>query len=338
MAVATEDLAAFLAEKRTGIGGSDAAAVCGLSPWKTPHDIFLEKIGLAPLVDETPAMRWGNLLEDAVADEYATQTGRKVRRARVMRRHKRHTYMIAHLDRTVDRIAAGDSTGPTRIVEVKTVGKWANLDEWGEPGTDELPDYYLTQAHHNLAVTGADVCDMPILIAGQDFRIYSVKRNEKIIADLVEIERVFWKECVEPMTAPTAETAAAIAKRYPFSRTNTITGSDEDLLTVLMLLEVRTKIDTLEDRREELEALLKLAITDAGDALKLDGESRIVARWKTQTAYRFDSSAFREKFPDLHAAFRKGADSRPFRFEMRVAQKIADKLEAQTSATEEPLE
>lgn len=325
MATATEDRAAFLAERRTGIGGSDAAAVCGLNPWHTPHDVFLEKLDMAPPKKETPAMRWGNLLEDAIADEYATQTGRVVRRARGVRRHKKHRWMLCHLDRLV---TSKNGSEKKRIVEAKSVGKWANLDDWGEEGTDEIPDLYLTQAHHNLTVADAAVCDMPFLIAGQDFRIYSVAANPKVSADLIEIERVFWKECVEKMRAPDAATAAAVKQRWPFSRVNTITGSDEDFETVLALLEVRTKIAALEEQKGELETLLKLAITDEGDALKLDGESKHVAKWKTQTAYRFDAEAFRAKFPDLHAAFRRGMDSRPFRFETKVAQRIADKIGA----------
>ncbi len=74
--------------RATGIGGSDAAAVCGLNPYKSPVDVYLEKVGAAAPVDETERMFWGNKLEDVVADVYSDRTGRKVRRRNRTCRHR----------------------------------------------------------------------------------------------------------------------------------------------------------------------------------------------------------------------------------------------------------
>ena len=70
----------WLKERMAGIGGSDAAAVMGLSKWKTPLDVFLEKRGeiATDFVDSEP-MKWGRLLEPVVRQEYAERSGEVVR-------------------------------------------------------------------------------------------------------------------------------------------------------------------------------------------------------------------------------------------------------------------
>jgi putative phage-type endonuclease len=70
----------WLAARRTGIGGSDIAAILGLSPWRTPLDVYRDKVDGAEQ-PETEAMRWGRLLEDVIAREYAVRAGVRIQRA-----------------------------------------------------------------------------------------------------------------------------------------------------------------------------------------------------------------------------------------------------------------
>lgn len=138
--------AEWLALRKTGIGGSDAPVVCGMSPWKSALELYLEKRGEAEPEDlsDNDAVRFGTLLEDVIADEYVRRTGRKVRRVNRQLRAKDHPFMVANLDR--------DVVGQPRILECKTAGIHAK-DEWGEQGTDEVPEYYLLQCTHYLAAT-----------------------------------------------------------------------------------------------------------------------------------------------------------------------------------------
>lgn len=306
MTTATEDRVAFLAERQTGIGGSDASAVCGVNPWRTSLDVFREKLGLEVPIEENDAMYWGNALEDLVCEEYSKRTGRKVRRARALKRSKAHPHMIAHLDRSCDPKPGERKT----IVEAKTAGRWAKLDDFGEEGTDELPPYYLTQCHHNMIVTGAEVCDLPILIAGQDFRIYTVYASKKVSEPLIEIEREFW-QCVQDMEAPTDVTEAATRKRYPYSHAATLDAT-EDAETILILgrlLDAQLRIDSLEEVESECRGWLRERIGPDFEAIKLG--SKKVAHCKTQTAHRFDEGAFAAKFPDLFSIFKTPRTSRP---------------------------
>jgi predicted phage-related endonuclease len=91
--------------------------------------------------------------------------------------------MLASIDRL--------SKDGKRVVELKTCSAY-HQNEWGEPGTDEVPEAYLVQVTHQLAVSGLQIADIAVLIGGTDFRIYTVERSDALIDRLVEIENDFW--------------------------------------------------------------------------------------------------------------------------------------------------
>lgn len=176
---------AFTAEERaSGIGSSDAAAVAGVSPYQTPYEAYLRKTGELPPQEETQAMRWGTYLEPIIADIYEEETGRKLMRPSPMYRHPGRPWAFASLDR----VCQDDG----RVVEIKTAGIH-QADKWGQPGTDQIPDQYVIQVAHQLMVTDRDVADVAVLIAGTDFRIYTLARNEALEERLWEIEEEFWE-------------------------------------------------------------------------------------------------------------------------------------------------
>lgn len=174
----------WLDARRQGIGASDAAAVCGVSPWATPLHVYLDKVGELPHTPEPTdgPLYWGLRLEDVLAEEYERRTGRTVRKP-----------VDGFLDRlslgwqraTPDRIVMDDG----RLLQLKTSlhGK-----DFGEQGTDEIPEYYALQVTHEMIVTGADTADLAVLIGGNDFRIYTVHFSDALATALTRIERDFW--------------------------------------------------------------------------------------------------------------------------------------------------
>lgn len=184
------------AVRRSGIGASDAAKVVGVSRFGDAVGLYMEKVGMtAPLV-ETAAMRWGNILEEPVAREYAVQTGRRVWRKPDTIRHFEFPFIYCHLDR----LAKGKGED-TRVLEVKTAGVYGASD-FGEPGTDQVPADYLLQVQHQLGVTGHEVGDLAVLIGGQKFGIYTIERDEALIHDLFLAEVAFWRAHVEQLVPP----------------------------------------------------------------------------------------------------------------------------------------
>jgi putative phage-type endonuclease len=177
-----------LEERRSGIGGSDAAVILGINPYKDIYELYLDKLGALPEDFDTgehlkESRYWGSVLEQPVCDRYAEETGYKVQKANQLIRSKEHPFMLANIDRKV--------VGEDRRIgfEAKTA---ARPDGWGESGSDEIPPYIMCQVQHYLAVTGYDLWDLGVLIGNRDYRQYRIRPIESIISQLVEAEEEFW--------------------------------------------------------------------------------------------------------------------------------------------------
>lgn len=185
--LATTDRAAWLDWRRGGIGASDMPAILGVSPFKTPLDVYLEKTGQTTPEPPSLQQRIGLALESGVLRLYEEETGREVVETQVQVTHKGMAFLRATLDAT-----ATDGRG-TRPVEVKTVAG-DRARELGEAGTDELPGHWLVQVHHQMLVMGerCEVVDVAALLRGQDFRVYTVERDPELIEMIVEEGLRFW--------------------------------------------------------------------------------------------------------------------------------------------------
>jgi putative phage-type endonuclease len=178
----------WIAERKTGVFGTDIARILGLSRFGGPMDVFLEKIGQSAPLIETEPMRWGKLLEEPIAQEYAHKSGRKVRRAAAFLRHP----VYQHFGANIDRWSLKGGT-PKRVLEVKTTSVFT-ADDFGEEGTDQVPPDYLAQTMWYLAVTGAEQADLAVLIGGNKHRVYEIPRDEELIADMIERAAAFWDD------------------------------------------------------------------------------------------------------------------------------------------------
>lgn len=176
--------------RRKCIGGSDAAAVLGLSPWRTPNDVWLDKIGVVSPPIENEWVRWGKLLEPVIMAEYTLRTGYTLL-PRQWKIHKTYPFIGANLDAQIK--------GAERGVEVKTSISSTN---WGPDGSDEIPLYYLAQVHHYLMVTGWKRWTVVALIGGSMFRTYEIEKDPEAEAMLLEEEVGFWTKHVLPRRPP----------------------------------------------------------------------------------------------------------------------------------------
>ena len=86
----------WLLARQTGIGGSDAAAVLGLSKYRTPYDVFIDKTTEPEEISLTPAMRAGIKLESVVAEYYAEESGNKVINSNKILKHKKIPFLIGN--------------------------------------------------------------------------------------------------------------------------------------------------------------------------------------------------------------------------------------------------
>lgn len=256
----------WLEARRKGIGASDSAALCGYTDYGYPLTVYLDKLGMLPPQKENKSMRAGRMLEDAVAAFYEEDTGRSLE-APGMVWHPTIPWLFSTLDRrTPDR---------ERVVELKTASV-QEASEWGTPGTDSIPAKYVVQVQHQMAVTGAAVADVAVLIAGNDFRVYTVERSEVLIDHLLEILSDFWKQHVQQQEPPPIDwthprTADALNALYKPDPAKTVELGDGGHSIVCLFHALGRKISELEAERARVKAELIQAMGDAGVGLLPEG-------------------------------------------------------------------
>ncbi len=286
MKVVTEKIESrenWLKMRQSGIGGSDIAAVLGLSPWKSPVDVWMEKTGRASNNEETEAMYWGNQLEDVVAKEYAKRTGYKVWRVNHLLRHSEAPCLIASVDRLVStegksRVMVGDEIRTDTGLECKTSSQYA-ANEWGEDNSDKVPEFYLTQCLHYMGITGCKYWDLACLFCGREFRKYHIMRNEGVIAAIQEAAMKFWKDHVEADVAPAPRSIADVNALFKRSSDRRITASQEVEDAIKKMVEVKEKIKELESQKESLQEKVCVYMKDS-DTLDLP-DGKVLATWKS---------------------------------------------------------
>lgn len=278
----------WLRHRRRAIGGSDAAAIAGLTPYASPFTVWLDKLGRSEEKEENEAMRLGRDLEDYVARRFTEATGKKVRRRNAILMNDLYPFAHANIDREV--------VGEDAILECKTTNA-LNLRRFKN---GEYPANYYAQAVHYMAVTGASKAYIAVLVLGIGFYHYEIQRDEEEIHALMEIERTFWDFVVQqkepPMTGQMCD-SKVLAELYPQSN-----GKAIELYAragqMARFLELKAQIKELEEAADEIANLIK---QDLGENERgADGE--YTASWKTQTRSSFDVKAFKAAHPEADLA------------------------------------
>lgn len=299
--VKTSDLSRddWLAVRRTGIGGSDAAAAVGLNPYMSTLELWLDKTGRAEGMprpdpaDTTSPTYWGTLLEPIVAAVYTQQTGNKVRKVNAVLRHPSIPWMLANIDREI--VGVRD----VQILECKTAGEYgARL--WREG----VPEYVQIQVQHQLAVTGKTAAHVAVLLCGQALEVHRIERDDALIGRLIELEARFWR-FVETDTPPPADGSEsadrALRHLYP-GNGETIDFSDDRMLSSVFadLVAVRAEIET----RQTLEAQFKQTIQQAmGDATRAVFETGSVSFKRSKDSSSVDLERLLADHPEFETQY-----------------------------------
>lgn len=291
----------WLAQRRKTIGGSDAAAIVGLSRYSTPYTIFMDKTGRLPDKPDSEAMRLGRDLEDYVARRWTEITGKKVRRCNAMIYNPAYPY--SHAD--VDRMVVGETAG----LECKTT---STLDVKQFHGV-EFPEKYYAQCVHYMAVTGAKRWYLAVLVFGRGFFEYTLERDQAEIDALMTAEADFWTAYVENDTPPPPDgseaTAEALQTVYAESRDEEreLFGRETMLDEYMMLKRQKKAID---DRLTDIENTVKEDMQHA----ERGRCGTYTVSWKSQTRSTFQPKAFAQAFPDIELTpFYKTSSTRPFK-------------------------
>lgn len=297
----------WLEVRQTGLGGSDAAAVLGLSQYKSPIEVWQDKVGPIVELKDTPAMKRGRVLEPVAADAYVEETGRKIRR-QPLRRHHEFEYMLGNVDRQV--LAVGDvqSTG---VLEIKCPG----LRVLADVKAHGLSDYMTVQLMHYLAVTGYEWGSFALFNAENwELINFDLEADQEFIGMMMEKEADFWNSYVVPRVAPPEEVDAVDVPDVE-GELKIMEGPDwlkaaRDLQEAKELQDAtKTMVDQAKDRVQELMKSV------GADAIELTDVGRFYYRTQDgRTAWKGTAQALaKESGLDLDTFTKVGKPFKMFR-------------------------
>jgi putative phage-type endonuclease len=261
------------------IGGSDVGAILGISPWKSPFQLYQQKIG-AYVEEITPSKqrildrghRWEPIVLEMLVDELQ-ERGHSVE---VMATNRRYTdpelpFLACELDAEllIDCVEVN--------AEIKTANRFAAAG-WGVYDAEDIPIYYAAQGMHGLmikprqrvvfaAVTGFD--DRPM--------IRWMDRDEETIAAIRAKEIAFWQR-IQNMDPPDPETADDVKWLYQRDG-GTAIEADSDLIALCDdLKNLKATAKAVEAQIELLATRIKARMGEAAVLLGYDGKP--IATWK----------------------------------------------------------
>ena len=293
--------AQWLKLRRRGIGGSDAAAVCGLNRWRGPLDVYLDKTSTDYDEQDNESMYWGRVMEPVLRTEFAKRTGLKVDEVPIMFSCQEYPFMLANIDGIVH-----EADGSTSLLEIKTANGFAAKD-WD----NGLPQEYYIQIQHYLFVCNLNKAYIAVLIGGNDFRYEAIERDEETIQTIIAMEANFWRNHVLGMNPPDADSTSsnALNTLYPESNgTSIILPTEADML-IASLEEFKHLEDEVKRSKAEAENKLKALMKEAECGKTPAGYS---LRWKTSSTSRLDTTKLKADKPELVAQYTKTTTYRRF--------------------------
>lgn len=191
----------WLKLRKNGIGGSDAAVVCGISRYKSTVELWMEKTDRMKQSEVGESAYWGTLLENVVREEFTKRTGIEVKVEKSLLRSSDHPFMLANLDGVCTDPNYGECVFEAKTASAFKAAEWENA----------IPDEYMLQIQHYMAVTGFKAAYVAVLIGGNSFRWRLIERDDEIIEMLIKLESGFW-QYVKNDTPPPVDGSEACAK------------------------------------------------------------------------------------------------------------------------------
>ncbi len=288
--------------RKKGIGGSDVSVVCGINQYQSPVELWMEKTNQLPHQEAGEAAYWGTQLEALVRSEFTKRTGIEITPVKQLLQSEEYPFMLANLDGICEHPIYGSC-----IFEAKTASAYKSGD-WN----DKIPDEYMLQIQHYMAVTGYQGTYIAVLIGGNTFKWKFVERDEELIAMLIQLEGDFWNH-VQDMTPPPLDGSEASAKflseRFPDSLPSSRIDLPKDANALIVQYDnACEELKRITELKQEAENRLKqmLGENETGVA----GE-RIIT-WKNISQERLDSKTLKSEHPTLYKKYASQVSYRRF--------------------------
>ena len=318
----------WLKARKEGIGGSDAASVLGLNPYKSSMRVYMDKIStnhvgnkLKDIYEDESIrdiykhesikdkleidkevnykMELGNKLKNFIANEFVLKTGKKVRSINGILKNDKYPFALANIDRAV--------IGEKAFLECKITNSYSKK-LWQK----EVPIYYKIQCYHYMAITGATHCYIAALIGNEELVIHKIDRNEELINEIMNLEKMFWDKCILGEELPSPDGSEDYSKVLQVLYKDSI---DEELILfekgdlLKRYDDVREFVKNLDMERKAIEQYLQMQMKDYEVAYL--GDRKIT--WKKQVRNTIDTKKLKQDHPEIANKYMKTTTSRVFR-------------------------
>ena len=300
------------AARERNIGGSDVAALLGLSKWKTPVDLWMEKTGRREQEDISgnPAVQAGIRMEGAILDWFADETGKRVLRPKENDgpwQHPEHPRLVGH----ADGLCVDEKAG----VEIKTASAWVQQD-WGvydygsQDYGDGVPLAYTCQCLHYMSVYDLPRWYVAVLIGGNDFRVFVLERDADFEKELLRRELEFLAH-VDSDVPPEPTSVADVVSLHPMANVEQVMAGED----IEPWLNKAAEADQHQKGWKKQLDEAKTRIADyMGDAGKLvDSSGATLANFREQQSRRIDTTRLKKERPDIYDEYAKVSTTRPMR-------------------------
>lgn len=280
----------WLKYRTRGIGGSDVSVIAGINPFRSMHQLWLEKTGQTePEETENEYTHFGTILEPIVRKEFTERTGIKVRQKHMLLQSEEYPFMYADLDGVIN------EDGEMAIFEAKTASQY-KMDTWEE----EVPAGYILQCQHYMAVTGAKKTYIAALVGGNHFVYHIIPRDDGMIAKIIAMEKVFWERNViggeEPVPDGSDATTSYFNTKFSDSDGSTVTLPDEAVSVCEEYERLSAELKKIEEAKNAAANQLKSYMKEAETGVV--GE-RVIS-WKQIFKNTVDTKKLKEEQPDIY--------------------------------------
>lgn len=329
-------------DRRTYIGGSDVAAIMGLSPWRTPLQCYDAKISNDPeqITEEKRKFFARRKRQEPVIAEMLADEGIEVTCLSLDDNPNRYTdaampflaaeidFEFAMNDAVRDRFAdreefAAIPNGTICNGEIKTVHPFS-ASEWGEQGSEDVPIHYAAQVMHGLGVTRRPAAIAAALFGLDNLLLFPIMPDADTITGMREKCRSFWFDNVMPRVPPDPSNMEDMMRLFskvngkPVKTTPTLTENLYNLKRIRSSMSAFKRDDEAVKFSIAQEIYAQWGLIDPDEnkvdnAIIQDG-SVVLATWERQSATRIDASLLRIKYPDVASQVSKQSHTRVLRF------------------------
>ena len=285
------------------LGGSDIGAILGLSKWRSPVDVWMEKTGRYTQTLNSLPLRFGSFAESFIATEYeqATNTSLVIHEPAVI--HPQYSYLQGHIDRFICSGLLFNDLGQlqaSKVLECKTANVFSQ-SEWGDIGTDQVPMPYLVQCLWYLMLTGLEQADLAVLLGNADFRIYEIHRDLELEEMLLSKAVQFWENHVLADKPPPAKSETDLRTLFPKSVGKEVEASSGSCDLIKKLQELNQQIDHYEN---EISNIKQNIMNQMQEAEILTYQGQVLATWKSPKAStRLDAKKLEKEHPEIIQAY-----------------------------------